>query len=259
MESKIKYSLVIELRTRGKDKKLESYLFNRIFNIKLLGSGGHQIDPNSDTQSRLLSSFIYEIETVNNAFLGQGKLEKSLDFIRRVNYMYDWTQLKINLRGTPLSIQNSDELISQWRRLKTSLLKDYKGFEVDRYIEKKDKQMEEGDFFLHPFFQYFTFGLIFPQVPHTNHKTWVGERLVQFSEYENEKFKEEIVLNSVENEIRKYTLSLKTQEDSQIELEQYEGEILMPENDIYPSRAIVEVVLRLNGIATQWYFKLDRV
>lgn len=136
---------------------------------------------------------------------------------------------------------------------------DYTGEVVDAYLDNMDTRIGDSKILYSDIHRYFNLGLIFPSVPHSHRAGWQGNRLIEFSEYEGEKFEEQIVFQSEENKKRKYGINIRPREDSDTQLEQYEGTMVIPDNDIFPESALLEVIFRNDGIANQWYFKLERI
>lgn len=263
VDSNITYILRAELHNRMDEKELQSYMFERRFHLKFLEKTGQDstfYDPelklNFEDSSAV--AFIYEIETQNSETICGDELEKATDFIRRINYMYDWIQLRVNKKGKVLSVENKEELTDQWQKIKESLLSDYKGKEVDKYLEEIDRRVEDGKMFWGAVSQYFHFGLLFPHIPQVHGQQWDNKRLIEFSEYEEEQFEEHIVFEKLENSSRMYSLDVKPLGDSETKLEKYEGKITVPEYDIFPTSVLLEVVFQKNDVANQWYFKLER-
>lgn len=263
MESIINYTLRAELYSRWEEKKLQKYLFERKFHIKYIGKGGkrtavYNTELDLYFQATPVQDLNFEIEVDNSAFILSDELEKSTEFVRRVNYMYDWIQLCVNTEGKVVSIRNEEELIQQWRKMKDKLLVDYRGREVDAYLSKVDERLANSTILRSSVQQYFNFGLVFLPIPHLHKKEWSNKRLIEFSEYEDEKFEEKIIYQTEENGLRKYNINIQSLKDSDIYLEQYEGNVTMPANDIFPISALIEVVFRKDDISNQWYFKLER-
>lgn len=263
MDSKISYILRAELHNRMEGKELQSYLFEKRFNLKFLQKSGQKTssydsDLNLHFENNSAITFLYEIETQNNETICGDELEKATDFIRRINYMYDWIQLRVNKKGKVLSIANEKELAQRWLKIKESLQRDYRGKEVDKYLEEIDRKVEDGKRFKEAVSQYFHFGLLFPRIPQIHSQQWDKKRLIEFSEYEEEKFEEHIIFEKLENKQRIYTLDVKPLEESETKLEKYTGKITIPEADIFPSSALLEVVFQKDEVANQWYFKLER-
>ena len=263
MDSIINYILRAELHNRVGAGKLQSCLFERKYQLKYIKKDGRNsvvFDPelNMYFENEKGFAFVYEIEIENTSFILSNKLEKATDFIRRINYMYDWAQLQTNKQGKLLFIKNEEELKQKWGKIKKTLLADYKGKEVEVYLKEIDSKFADSTILYSSIHQYFNFGLLFPSIPCEHRKQWQTEREIEFSEYEKEKFQEQIIFQQEENNQRIYSVIIKPLEDSNFELEQYEGSIIVPSNDIFPVSALIEVVFRKDNIANQWYFKLER-
>lgn len=78
--------------------------------------------------------FVYQIDIKNIHLELSRKLEKASDFIRRVHYANDWTEIGVNQNGVVKSIENIDELRSSWKKIKAKLINDYDGKAVTQYL-----------------------------------------------------------------------------------------------------------------------------
>jgi hypothetical protein len=259
MDSVLKYTLRAELHVRKESEKQESFLFKREFRLKHIGSTDRKSPVYNSEHSSQRSAYIYEMEVLNRDFILSDKLEKSTDFIRRVNYMYDWMLLKINLQGKIISVINEIEIKEKWNRIKKSLLADYAGEIVETYLEDLDTRVNDLGILHSDVCRYFNWGLIFTSIPYKHRNDWQGQRIIEFSEFENEKFEEQIIFRIEENKMRKYDISINPLKESEMKIEQYHGNIIIPDNDIFPVSALIEVVFRNDDIASQWYFKLERI
>lgn len=263
MDSLVHYILRAELHTRRDEEDLQSFLFERGYNVKYLGKRGQDAtyyDPELKMhfENKSALSFVYEIEVNNNNFLLSGKTEKAADFVRQVNYMFDWIQLQVSLQGKMRLIENKDELKARWNRIKNALLLNYEGKEVNKYLTEIDSRFENEEVLHNCLKQHFNFGLLFPSIPVHHHANWQHKGQIEFSEYEGEIFKEEIFLLKETDNLREYTVNIYSQEDSNVEFQQHKGQIIMCKNEHLPLSAEIEVVFKKEDIANQWYFKLKR-
>jgi hypothetical protein len=263
MSNITKYILRAELHNRVGSGKLQSHLFEREFYVRFLHKTGQNAtfyDPELKMhfEDKSALSYLYEIEIYNAKTICGGELEKSADFIRRINYVYDWIQLNVNMKGKITFIENKEELKKQWSKIKLTLTHDYKGIAVDEYLEKVDQRFEEEKEIWQIVYQYFNFGLLFPHIPYKHNSDWEQKRLIEFSEYEDERFEEHIVYEKTEKGLRNYRVIITTQKDSATILEQYEGKIIIAENNLLPVMAVIEIVFREDNIANQWYFKIEK-
>ena len=259
----LNYTLRAELHTRKDEGVAQFFLFEREYTIKYLGKRGEYAayyDPELKMhfENKSALSFVYEIEVNNNNFLLSSKMEKATDFVRRVNYMFNWMQLQVSLQGEIRSIENKNELKKEWNGIKKILLSDYNGQTVGTYLAEADLRLEDEDALHSSIKQYFNFGLLFPPIPVHHGNDWQDRGLIEFSEYEGEKFESLITFNREEENRRIYSLDIMAIEESDIQLEQYEGSVIMCKNEHLPLSAIVEVVFRRGDVANQWYFKLAR-
>lgn len=263
MDSLVHYTSRAELYIRKDEGDLQSFLFERDYSVKYLGKRGQYAtyyDPELKIhfENKSALSFVYEIEINNNNFLFSGKTEKAADFVRQVNYMFDWIQLRVSLQGKIRLIENEDEQKTRWNGIKNALLLNYEGKEINTYLTEIDSRFENEEVLHSCLKQYFNFGLLFPPIPVHHHANWQHKSLIEFSEYEGERFEEEISLLKETDNLREYKVNIHSQEGSNVEFQQYNGQIIMCKNEHLPLSAEIEVVFKKEDIANQWYFKLKR-
>ncbi len=250
--------------TNIKGSSVDHCSFERLVNIRFLREAGRDMpvyNKELDIHYYNILNFasIYEIETVDFFIKASSRLSKAQEFIRRLNYRYDWMQVKVKTQNMQLSIINTDELKNRWVRLKNAVLKDYKGDVVIHALEKIDKRFENQEEIISSLSRYFCFGLIFPGIPlkHRN-ENWIKSRFIEFSEYENEKFEEYIeYLGTVKGE-KIYAITGNTQPGSQTVLSNYKGNISLEENNIFPIEASVRIEFNRDDVINQWSFNLLR-
>ena len=262
MDSCKHFILRAELHNRRKGAELQSCLFEREFHIKFLGKSRQDAifyDPNLKMHFENPSAiaYRYEIEINNTTTLCGGELDKSADFIRRINYMYDWIQLKVSLSGNITAIENKEELKNQWKKIKSTLIKDYEGEAVDACLQKIDQRFAGEKKVWTEIYHYVNFGLLFPPIPHKHNSRWSQTRLIEFSEYEEESFEEQIIYEKTEKGLRHYRVIIQAREGSTTVLQQYAGQIIMAENSLLPVKTNIETVFHKEGIANQWYFHIE--
>lgn len=203
-------------------------------------------------------AYLYEIEIAEFHVTNSRRLSKAAEFIRRVNYVYDWMQVRINAKGKLLSIENKQELKDGWERLRGSILADYKGDVVEYALMKIDKRLETEDEIWSAIYQYIHFGLLFPHIPQSHDEGWENERLIEFSEYENEKFEEHITHEKTEDNLRTYKIRGHALPDSKTEVEKYEGFLSVSAGNVFPDSAEINIIFKREDITNRWTFNLLR-
>ena len=200
----------------------------------------------------------YQIDIKNiNLYLSK-RLQKASDFIRRLNYIYDWIILTLNTeRGRVISIENKNELNSNWQKIRSLLKKDYEGKEVEEHLEEIDSRLKLANQEKIVSHCYHHFGLLFPHI-RLQSNNQENKRLIELSPYENEKFEEHIVYSETIDKVRNYNVKGYVLPNSKLKLKKYEGIISIDENKFMPSHAEIEVVYNNDGICNSWRFKLDK-
>jgi hypothetical protein len=205
------------------------------------------------------TSRIFEIEIDNMKASLCPRLKKAEDFIRRINYRYDWMQLKVRNDGKILFIVNRDELKSTWKELRESIEGDYSGYFVDEYIEDTNSWFQSDDNIREPIYQYFHFALLFPQIPLMHPARWSNKRKIEFSEYEKEYFDETIEFIEVKDDVREYKITGIKMTESKVEIKKYEGNIYCRINNLLVEKAEVKIDFSFSELINQWYFELNKI
>ena len=247
--------------TNTKDKNIDHCSFERLLNVRFLRETGRNAtfyDKESKMNfydPRALAS-IYEIETVDFFVNASRRLDKAAEFIRRINYKYDWIQIKVNEEGEIKSIVNKEELKERWPRLRASILKDYKGDVIEHALSKIDKQFGTEDQINSALSQYMYFGLIFPRIPEKHTDNWENNRFVEFSEYEGETFEEKVLFLKEDGERRIYEITGKALPESKTKINEYKGHLIIMKNDIFPEEIELNIEFVRDNIVNQWNFEL---
>lgn len=238
--------------------------FNRIYCVKKIqeiakSNTYYNSELKMSFQNNDLQESIYELELYKNYLTLEKKLKKGSEFIRRIGYSNDWMQIRANQKGEILSIENREELAARWTKIKKSLLKEYVGETVTDYIEKVEKKLTSYEPFLPSLRQYYFFGLLLPPIPVSHHDGWETTRLVELSDYENQLFEERIIFKNSDDELNYYQISGNVIADNNtFELESWEGIYTKARQDIFPTTANVEVVIKNGNYTSHWTFKLEK-
>lgn len=168
-------------------------------------------------------------------------------------------QPRVNRRGKLLSIDNVGQMKEQWKRIRALLLDDYVGDIVNDYIGHVDKEMALDDSST-PLRSYFFYGLLFPAIPQKRLPDWEGRRTVTLSDFDGLSFDEHIAYDGMEDGNRKYSVSgTRVAEEDAYTLSGFNGCILVPDGNIHPAKAQVEVAYTRGGIDVNWNFKLTQI
>lgn len=252
------YSLRAEL-INSRNTNQDSILFERTLYIRYLRETGRNDEElNIHLQDISALSKVYEIETADFFVTASQRLKKAQEYIRRINYRYDWIQVKVNKAGKVLDILNKEELKERWSRLKVAIRKDYKGDVMELGLTKIDKQLTCPEEMEARLSQYFYFGLLFPEIPQRHKDHWTHQRVIGFSDYENEMFNETITHTCNEENVRHYALSGDAFSDSHTTINSYEGSLCVRDNNIFPENATLKIEFERDHILNQWSFNLLR-
>lgn len=243
-KDKNRYEIVYIIDDLGKDKNT-GYIYDK--ELKM-----HFESPNSIHQ-------FFEVETKYITLHLEPSLKKSENFNRKLFYRYDFMKLKVKGNGQVVNVMNADELKRTWIKLRAKIQEDHKGNLIDNYLLKVDQEMNICDKYLPPISQYYHMGLLFPRIPLQHNSKWMGERIIEFSPYEKEKFKEYTAVSHTENDIVYYGINGEKMSESNTILTKYEGTVTKKENQFLPIKALVNTVTERNGLITEWNFKLDKL
>jgi len=202
--------------------------------------------------------YIYETETKEVEVFLSRPLAKSEDFTRRLFYRYDWLKLGVEASGKISDVENREELRQNWTELKDRISKDYRGGSVDNWLKYIGEVFNKKEGLYSALFQYLHFGLLFPGIPLQHGNEWQVTRPSGFSEYEREMFDSTLIYTGKEGDLRTYRISGTTREGSRTRLTVYEGKIRVPEDDLLPQTADVEVGFAWGQLNIGWHFALRR-
>lgn len=243
--------------------KVNTCSFERLINVRFLREVGHDAvfydkELNMYFQNTSAIAQVYEIETVDFFVKASGILSKAEEYIRRINYRYDWMQVKVNQSGKVMDILNKEELKERWLRLRTAIFKDYKGDVVEFGLSKIDKQFNDPNEIETCIAQYFYFGLLFPCIPQKHDEDWKNRRDIRFSDYENEIFDENITYTQTAEGNRYYKVTGTAYPDSETFLNCYSGSLCVSKDDTFPESADINIEFERDDIINQWSFDLLR-
>lgn len=203
----------------------------------------------------------YEIE-VEDVFVSIAKeFRKAHDFLRRLNYKYDWIHLEKSNRGKITDVSNLDEVRKNWASLKERVQKDYKGEKTVFYLEKISDDFEDDKHFMDIFNQYYEYGLLYPPIPEKHDEGWSTERLIKLDNSPQTELLEKIIFRSKYENTRRYILTWKKPEtDSSIEIKEADGilEYCTISNTL--KKAEVNIIFTYDDtIINKWNFRLRKI
>lgn len=258
------YSLRAEFVSYRENETIDKVLFERTLYLRFLRETGHNsssYDPELKMhfQNSNAVASLYEIEIADFFVTASQRLKKAEEFIRRLNYKYDWAQIRVNHSGKGLLIENKNELKERWERLKNAMLKDYKGSVVEHALTNTDIIFESDELINNSLYQYFYFALLFLNIPKKHSENWINTRLIEFSEYEKEKFSETITYVKTEDDFRIYNITGVAVPESKTVVTNYKGRANIKKETILPDKAELKIQFLRDEISNQWSFKLLRV
>lgn len=124
--------------------------------------------------------YIYEVGIGNVQVELCRRLQKSSDFVRKLHYRFDWTQLRLNTQGKVLKIENAAELKQRWQKLKDFMLKDYEGDIAENFLQGKDLEFKDTQMLKRSVLQYYNLGLLFPGIPLRHGSDWMSKKKLSF-------------------------------------------------------------------------------
>lgn len=207
------------------------------------------------------SFYSYEIE-VEDVHVNMAKeFRKSQDFLRRLNYKYDWIHLEKNDNGKITGVSNLDELRKNWIKLKERILQHYKGEAAESYLEKVSVDFEYDNHFKDIFSQYYEYGLLYPPIPESHGEEWKIQRLIKLDNTPETKLMETLSFKDKQENTRRYILDWKKHDsDSPIELKETEGslEYCTLSNTLKKAEARIRFAYD-DSIINEWKFRLDKI
>lgn len=260
-----RYKLTVSLVSTGNDSVWrDGLVYEWILGVRFLNKRGqnatmYNAELNMHFIDRSALTYQYEVEFLKNRLLTSSRLEKSEDFIRKCSYRHDWSRLSINSKGQIVTIDNKEEMVERWKKLKSLLLNDYKGQAVNDYLTEIDSEFENTNKEWNVGSRYMGFGILFPQIPANHYEAWSNKRLVEVSEYEGEKFEEYISYEKTENDIRHYNVKGNHLANSSFIVSQFEGNISMSVNSFLPLTANIHVKYCNDDIQCDWSFELNKI
>ncbi len=207
------------------------------------------------------SFYSYEIEVEDVHVDITKEFRKAHDFLRRLNYKYDWIQLEKNDNGKITGVSNLDELRKNWANLKERILCNYKGEAAESYLDKISADFEHDNHFKDIFSQYYEYGLLYPPIPESHGQEWETERLIKLDNTEETKLMEFLTFEDKQENTRRYRFDWKKHDpDSPIELKEAKGnlEYCTLSNTIKKAEANFTFAYD-DSIINKWNFKLEKI
>lgn len=239
----------------------ERQLFERLISVNVLKeikevAYDSKLKMHFDDEKK--SGYLIEIRVEDFRLLLCRRMKQAEDILRRINYLFDRVIVKINKGGKVLSLENFEEIKSNWEQLKMYLLGDYSGDELEEYVEEIDGWFQSEKITGRCIFQYFHFGLLVPGIPAKHTNNWNGKRFVYLSEYELVPFEESVAFLEQKEDERIYQINGITDEENDIHLLKYEGLLTLKQNSIFPFTVNIEIEFLLNDGRNRWTFDLKQ-
>lgn len=210
-----------------------------------------------ENPSGIITTYEIEIKKVRADLCK--RLKKSEEFNRRLFLRYDWIRIQVNTKGEIISIDNKEEIKATWKKLKAKIQTNTKGDYVDKYLSRIDDEINSTQAIYPIFNQYFMFGLLFPRIPRQHSASLQRERIVEFSPYERESFKELLSCVSFNNDKPIYTLKGSTLNESRTNLIEYSGHITRNINSVNPEQVNLSIEYEKDRIHNIWNFDLYEI
>lgn len=108
-----------------------------------------------------LASLQFKIKFVDIMYLNKNKLQKHDDFMRRLSYRYNDIILSADSQGVITTIDNMEDIHSQWSELKSLLIEHYTGDDMEQFLERLTKELYSPESTIKELGLYNWLGLIF--------------------------------------------------------------------------------------------------
>jgi len=250
-----------ELITQFGDETDRLYI-ERTFEVKKLkeiGTNATIYDPKIKLyfEDKSALRYLFEIDLKEIDVTTSEYLSKSADYLRRIQYRYDWIQPTLKENGKISSVENNKDLKITWERLKDKIRDTYKDNKIEEHFSEIDLEFDKEEAILPALYQYTHFGLLFPHIPQSHSEKWEQRRDIELSEYEKEKFTEKTDFVQLDGEgTRVYRITGEAKPDCQFTMNRYKGVVKIPQNELFPVHTEVAVEFQKEDIINKWYFKL---
>lgn len=203
----------------------------------------------------------YEIEMEDVHVKSAREFNKAHDFLRRLNYKYDWIHFEKSDKGKITKVFNQDELRKNWVNLKERVLKDYKGEMVVSYLSKISEDFENDEHFRNLFSQYYEYGLLYSPIPEKHNERWTTKRVIKLDNTPQTELLETITFKGIDGNIREYVLDWeKHNPDSPIEIKEAKGDLEYCTLSNTLKKAEVYIMFAYDDtIINKWNFRLEKV
>lgn len=233
----------------------------RLLDVKLIGKTGQKAtiyDPELKMHFQNKSAYacLYEISSDNVQVDLTPRIQKASDYMRKIMYRFDWLKLKVSLKGKIVGIENKDELVLRWQKLRALILKDYEGLVLDNALKEIDQEFESDESLHSATSHYIHLGMLFTGIPLDHSNQWQKTRIIGFLGVEKEQFEEHITYENTIDNIRTYAVEYKALPNSEYRIEHFEGKIQVPVNELLPSEVNISIQYNENTIKSRWDFKL---
>lgn len=234
----------------------------RIIPLKTKSEKKLYYDKELKIQFESLESYrFYEIEVEEVLLKVSKNFRKATDFLRRLNYKYDWIQVEISNNGKIAEVNNLEKLRANWLELKASLLKNYSGKVVDDHLNSITKDFKNDKHFEDIFSQYSEYGLLFPPIPQKHNPQWRKSRSVKLDNKPDTGLVETISFAENVNELLLYNIELKNEESSQIiRIDDMRGSLIFCPDTLSVCNANIDITYSFDNIVSnQWNFRLIKL
>lgn len=206
------------------------------------------------------SFYSYEIEVEDVHVNIAKEFRKSHDFLRRLNYKYDWIQLERCSNGEVTGVSNLSELRKNWTNLKERILQNYKGEVAESYLEKISVDFEHDNHFKEIFSQYYEYGLLYSPIPESHGQKLEIQRLIKLDNTPETKLIETLSFRDIHENTRRYLLNWKKHDlDSPIELKESKGHIEYCALSNTLKKAEAHITFAYDeSIINKWDFQLEK-
>lgn len=192
----------------------------------------------------------YQFNFSDILYINNDSLKKQEDFLRRISYRYDGIILSITKDREILSIHNIADIRFQWEKIKNLLEMDYKGGEVNWFLEQMTEQMNTPENIMKELCLYNWLGLIFKGLSCSDTKCLDGKYRYPVRLLERTiKIEEQYKFVDVENDMQSCTIGHSSKNTKDILVRKYEGLILLKNDCVMCQVAELELEISYNAIS----------
>lgn len=200
----------------------------------------------------------YQFNFSDILYINNDSLKKQEDFLRRISYRYDGIILSITKDREILSIHNMADIRFQWEQIKNLLEMDYKGGDVNWFLEQMTEQMRSPENIMKELCLYNWLGLIFRGLSCSVTKCLDGKYRYPVRLLERTiKIEEQHTFVDVDSDTQSCIISYVSENLKDISVKKYEGFVLSKKDCFTCQIAELEIEISYNTISKTENYQLS--